>query len=664
MTVRIDGVDYAFDGEKDSDKTLVEYAHNNGIEIPTLCFLKDCMNVGKCGLCSVMNVVDGESKKGLACRLTVEDGVEFITVNGESEESVTLKEGMKDRVAKLLDKHYFMCGKCPRKGSCEFLKLVMFTKAKANERYNPEPEIMDSRIDSRSKSLVIDRNRCVSCGRCVATCVLRTGTESITLGKLPEEIADSSGLSRAICPALKEVVTIKNEGLPDTTAPNVELNEKGKPAVKTVAQTIPFDETNCILCGQCTLACPTAALKEQDHIERVEDALADENKHVVFAIAPSIRASLGESFGLGYGVDVTGKIYTGLRELGADKVFDINFAADMTIMEEGTELLQRLGIVPGLEGEAKFPMFTSCCPGWVRLVDNFAPELKPYLSSAKSPQQMFGAAAKYYYPKIEGLNPEDVYVVSVMPCIAKKYEAQRDGMFGADGNENDPDIDAVLTSRELAQMFKKHKIKLEELEDSEVDPAMGEYTGAGTIFGVTGGVMEAAIRTAADLASGQDIQNVDYCQVEGFEGVREAEIELQLKDKTVKTLKVAVVNGAANFFELQKSGKLSGYHFIEVMACPGGCINGGGQPHVNSHEKMNYAKDKDGNFVSGHFAGTGDYLPEYVQKRASVLRNQDRKGNWTNKKRKSHENQAVLKMYQYLETEPGVGLAHHLFHLS
>lgn len=626
MSIKIDGQEFSFD-PNNAEKSIVEFAHENNIEIPTLCFLKDCANIGKCGLCSVIV----NDKKSLACRVNIEDGMEIITANSESEAGESIKAAINARVSKMLETHDFACGKCSRKDSCEFLDLVKFSKARAAQRYAPTPEEYSQKVDTRSSSLVIDRNKCVTCSRCQATCAFKTSTESIKVGKLPENI----GNGRGVCPVFEDELTDKS-----------------------------FDETKCLLCGQCLLSCPVAALNEKSHIERVEEALQDDSKHVVFAMAPAVRTSLGESFGMDLGTDVTGKIYTACRDLGANKVFDINFAADVTILEEGTELLQRLGLVEG--GHSKtLPMFTSCCPGWMRLVDKHAPELIPHISSTKSPQQIFGAAAKTYYPQTEGLNPEDIFVVTIMPCIAKKYESEReDGMFGASGNKNIPDIDAVLTTRELAQMIKKNKIDFANLEDSEADQAMGEYTGAGTIFGVSGGVMEAALRTAADLVSGKSIESVDYEAVAGFNGVREATIQIPEPSGGEIELHVAVVNGAANFFKLQSEGSLDKYHFIEVMACPGGCINGGGQPHVSSHEKLNYAKTKSGEIVNGHFAGTGDALPEYIFKRASVLRKQDEDGNYTDKKRKSHENQAVLKMYQHFDVKPGEKIAHDLFHLD
>jgi iron-only hydrogenase group A len=448
--------------------------------------------------------------------------------------------------------------------------------------------------------------------------------------------------------------------------------EKPEPLVEdSDGNIIPpcFDETNCLLCGQCLASCPVAALQEKDHITRVEEALANEQKHPIIAIAPAVRAALGEEFGLPIGTDVTGKIYTALRELGFKKVFDINFAADVTIMEEGTELLHRLGIdlnidfetgeittTPAPEGISdKLPMYTSCCPGWVRQIRNYLPDQVGNLSSAKSPQQIFGAASKIYYPMLpEAVNAdgsavqaEDVYMVTVMPCIAKKAEAAIDGIDASD----DKDIDAVLTTRELARMIRARKIDFVNLEDSEADQAMGEYSGAGTIFGTTGGVMEAAIRSARALALGKDAEHapLDYETVRGLAGVKEAEV--QIGDLT---LKVAVVNGAANFFDLQAEGKLQNYHFIEVMACAGGCVGGGGQPIINAKDRLDYIKD-------GEHGHPDQYLQDIRMKRASVLYRQDKEG-IVAKHRMSHENEAVLEMYRVLKTHPGHGLAHKIFH--
>ena len=402
MSVKINDSSYEF-VDCGNEQSIVEFAHNAGVNVPTMCFLKDCGNVGKCGLCSVMK----NGKKVLACKESIEDGDEIVTIDSESEDGATLKEALTKRVSMMLDKHNFACGKCSRMSNCEFLALVKRTRARAGTPYLPSAEEVAEKGDFRSSSITIDRTKCVACSRCVASCALKTTTESITLGKLPESV----GTGRGICPAVK---------------PSADE--------KTVATDLPFDETNCLLCGQCVIACPVAALQEKSELEQVREALADDSKHVIAAIAPAVRASLGELFGMPLGTDVTGKIYTALRELGFDRIFDINFSADATIMEEGTELLQRLGLAEGGHGEPKFPMYTSCCPGWVRLVENYAPELKEHISSAKSPQQIFGAAAKYYYPQVSGIPAKDVYVVTIMPCVAKKFEAQRDGMSGASGS--------------------------------------------------------------------------------------------------------------------------------------------------------------------------------------------------------------------------------------
>lgn len=539
----------------DKDITILELARENNVDIPTLCFLKDCGNFGKCGVCMVE--VEGKGFRA-ACVAKVEDGM---VINTESDE---VKERIKKRVSMLLDKHEFKCGQCSRRENCEFLKLVIKTKAKASKPFLPEDK--DALVDNRSKAIVIDRSKCVLCGRCVAACKQHTSTCSIQF-----------------------------------------IKKDGQRAVGTVDD-VCLDDSTCLLCGQCVIACPVAALKEKSHIEKVQEALNDPKKHVIVAMAPSVRTAMGELFKMGYGKDVTGKLYTALRMLGFDKVFDINFGADMTIMEEATELLGRV------KNNGPFPMFTSCCPAWVRLAQNYHPELLDNLSSAKSPQQIFGTASKTYYPSISGIAPEDVYTVTIMPCNDKKYEADIPFME----TNSLRDIDASLTTRELAKMIKDAKIKFADLEDGEVDPAMGTYSGAGAIFGATGGVMEAAIRSAKDFAENKELENVDYTEVRGFKGIKEAEVEI-----AGNKLNVAVINGASNFFEFMKSGKMNEkqYHFIEVMACPGGCINGGGQPHVNALDRENV---------------------DYRKLRASVLYNQDKN---VLSKRKSHDNPAIIKMY-------------------
>jgi len=552
--------------------TILEAIRSNGMDITTLCYLKECLNVGKCGVCAVE--VEGKNNLVLACLTKVEEGMVIKT------DTEKVQERVKTRVSALLNKHEFKCGACPRRENCELLKLVIKTKAKA-----ATPFVVPDKteyIDNRSKSIMIDRSKCVLCGRCVAACSSKTGTNSL-------KIANVDG---------KRIVTTGCDEW--------------------------LDNTNCLLCGQCVVACPVAALQEVPHIDRVKAALADPEKHVIVAMAPAVRTAMGELFKMGYGVDVTGKIYTALRQLGFDKIFDINFAADMTIMEEATELLERI------KNNGPFPMFTSCCPGWVRQAENYYPQLLGNLSSAKSPQQIFGSATKTYYPEISGIDPKNVFTVTVMPCTAKKYEADRPEME-LDGIR---EIDATITTRELAKLIKDAKINFAQLEDGEADPAMGEYTGAGTIFGATGGVMEAAIRSAKEFAEKKELENVDYVEVRGLKGVKEATIEI-----AGNQYNVAVINGSKNLAEFINSGKIDEkqYHFIEVMACPGGCVNGGGQPHVNNLEiERNDIKTV----------------------RASVLYNQDK----NLEKRKSHENTAIKKMYETYMGEPGKGLAHKLLH--
>lgn len=557
-----------------NEENLFKVAKENGIDIPALCFLEDCGSVGQCGVCLVE--VEGQEELVKSCCLIPEDGM-VINTNTER-----VQEAVKERVAALLDKHEFKCGPCKRRENCEFLKLVIKTRAKATKPFVVTDK--SEYVDDRSKSIVIDRTKCVTCGRCVAACKTKTGTEVI------------------------QFIEVDGE------------NIIGPENLKC------FDDTNCLLCGQCVAACPVDALSEKSHMDRVKEALADEEKHVIVAMAPSVRTAMGELFKMGYGVDVTGKTYTALRQLGFDKIFDINFGADMTIMEEATELVHRI------KAGGPFPMFTSCCPAWVRQVENYYPNLLGNLSTAKSPQQIFGAASKTYYPTTIDIDPKNVFTVTIMPCTAKKYEADRPEME----NNGLRNIDAVITTRELAKMIKDAKIDFAKLEDSEADPAMGEYTGAGAIFGATGGVMEAALRSAKDFVEGKDLENIEYEQVRGLAGIKEATVEIGGENYNV-----AVINGASSLFEFINSGKIDEkqYHFIEVMACPGGCVNGGGQPHVNASDRLSM---------------------DIRSVRASVLYNQDK----NLKKRKSHENGALNKMYDTYMGKPGHGKAHELLHMS
>jgi len=552
--------------------SILEAARNNGIDITTLCYLKECGNVGKCGVCAVE--VEGKNNLSLACLTKVEDGMVIRT------DTEKVKERVKTRVSTLLNKHEFKCGSCTRRENCELLKLVIKSKGKATTPFLPKER--DEFVDERSKSITIDRTKCVLCGRCQAACATKTGTGSIKIA-----------------------------------------NVNGTRMVTTTEQKC-FDDTNCLLCGQCVAACPVGALNEKSHMDRVKEALANPDKHVIVAMAPAVRAAMGELFKMGYGQDVTGKIYAALRQLGFDKIFDINFGADITIMEEATELIERI------KNNGPFPMFTSCCPGWIRQVENYYPELLDNISSAKSPQQIFGTVSKTYYPHISDIDPSNVFTVTIMPCTAKKFEADREEME-INGLRQ---VDAVLTTRELAKMIKDAKIQFAKLEDEEVDPAMGEYTGAAVIFGATGGVMEAAIRTAKEFVENKELDRVDYTEVRGLEGIKEATVKGGDID-----VNVAVIHGAKNLTKFMESGMMNKYHFVEVMACPGGCVNGGGQPHVNNLdiEKV-----------------------DIKTVRASVLYDQDKNASI----RKSHENPAVKKMYEVYMGEPGHGKAHEILHVK
>ena len=569
-SITINGSVFSFN-EKES---ILKVAKDNGVFVPTLCFLEDCSNIGQCGVCLVE--VEGQDRLARACAMKAKDGM-VIQTNNER-----VNEEIKSCVSGLLDKHEFKCGACGRKENCEFLKLVIKTKARASKPF----KVLDKSeyVDDRSKAISFDRSKCVTCGRCVAACRKSTKGSSIKFHRV--------GSERII-------------GTKDFKC---------------------FDDIDCLLCGQCISACPVDALKEKSHIERVNEALSDERKHVIIAMAPAVRTSMGELFRMGFGVDVTGKLYTALRELGFDKVFDINFGADMTIMEEANELIHRV------EENINLPMFTSCCPSWVRQATNFYPELKKNLSTTKSPQQIFGVATKTYYPSISGIDAKDIFTVTVMPCVAKKFEADTDEFEFAGNRE----IDAVITTRELASMIKAKKISFAKLEDGKVDVLMGEHSGAGAIFGSTGGVMEATLRTAKDFISGESLEDIEYKELRGFDGIKEASVKLGDKE-----LKLAVINGATNLSDFIKAGKLEErYHFIEVMSCSGGCINGGGQPHLTAEQRESI---------------------DIKKLRSAVLYNQDSN---ILSKRKAHKNPSIIKMYDEYFGELGGAKAHELLHYS
>ncbi|MAT58720.1 MAG: ferredoxin [Ignavibacteriae bacterium] len=548
--------------------TILDAAKSVGIKVPTLCHMKDLFPTGACRIC----VVEVDGMKGLvpSCAFPVSEGMKVDT------NSPRVRRSRKTIVELLIENHPQDCLVCVRNKNCELQDL--------SERYSVREhrfsgEKKDHAIDISSASMERDPAKCILCGRCVRTCneVQQVGAIDFT----------NRGFKT-------NVTTPYNKGL------NV---------------------SDCILCGQCILVCPTAALREKSHGKEVQNAINDKKKFTVAQIAPAVRATLGEEYNLPLGTNVTGQLITGLRRLGFDKVFDTNFAADLTILEEATELIDRV-----TNGKT-LPMFTSCCPGWVKYIEQNRPSLLKHVSSCKSPHEMEGAVLKTYYAKKMGLDPKDIYVVSIMPCTVKKFESSRPEL-----SENHiKDVDAVLTTRELVRLFKMAGIDFNDIPESEFDNPLGESTGAAAIFGTSGGVMEAAVRTAYYKVTGEELENLELSDIRGMSGIKES--SLDLKGTTVN---VAVVNGIGNVDQILdeiEHGE-SKYHFIEVMACPGGCINGGGQP---IHQK-----------------------PEKLKKRVEALYTIDNKM----KNRRSHENKSVQKLYDEFLEYPNSHKAHEILHTT
>lgn len=500
--------------EVEEGTLVIDAARMLNIDIPHMCYHPDQESKAHCRLCVVE--IKGSRNLQTSCTTPVREGMEVFT---DTKKVYDAQTGILEL---MLADHKQNCLACARNGNCELQALC--------RRFNllhPElPDISSKepiRLDN--PAIVKDPAKCVKCGRCVKAC---------------EELQGINALTHAYRASRFKVTT---------------------------AFDLPMWETDCILCGQCSLVCPVGAIVEKDDTQGVWRAIHDESKHVIVQVAPAVRVALGDEFGMEPGELVTGKMVTAMRMLGFDKVFDTNFAADLTIMEEGSELIERI------KTGGKLPLITSCSPGWVNYVEKHHPELLGNLSSAKSPQQMFGAVSKTYYAEKMGLDPKDIVTVSVMPCTAKKYEGKRPEM-GRDGYR---DVDHVLTTREIAKLIRYEGVNMKNLDESEFDSPLGVSTGAGAIFGATGGVMEAALRTAYEVFTGETLPRLEFEQVRGFEGIREATIDLN-----GTPLKVAVAHTLKKAEELLKHAE--DYVFIEVMACPGGCIGGGGQPIGTTNE--------------------------------------------------------------------------------
>jgi len=558
--------------------SILNAAYQAGVDIPRLCFLKNINETSACRICVVEIVYpNGRHLLKNSCCVAAEDGTQVYTNTPRVKRAVTMNLKL------LAASHKFECWKCPREHNCEFLALL--------RRYNVENTIADDPCHTRkpqitniTSSITIDSSKCLLCGRCISTC---------------EKLAGLGVLN---------------------------YNYRGSKTYVGPALNHSMEDAGCIYCGKCIQACPTAALKETDEIGKVEAFLEDKDLYVVAQSAPAVRAGLGEEFGYPIGTNVEGKMNRALQALGFNDVADVNFAADLTIMEEGTELIGRI------KNGGVLPMFTSCSPGWIRYIEQYYPEYIPNISSCKSPHQMQGAITKSYWAKKMGIDPAKIRVVSIMPCSCKKHEASLPEME-VNGLR---DVDAVLTTRELARMIKLHNIDFKQLEDYQPDTPIAQYTGAAVIFGATGGVMEAALRTVYHVLTSKDLESLDITPVRGLEDIKEATININGMD-----VNVAVVHGGANigkFLTYLKTCEKK-YTFVEFMGCTGGCVNGGGQPIVNAKVADNI---------------------DVRAERAKALYTIDAE----KKIRQSHENIYVQKLYEEFLGEPNSHLAHELLHTS
>lgn len=553
--------------------SILEAARTAGIEIPTLCYLKKINEIGACRICMVE--VKGARSLVTACVYPVNEGMEIFT-NTER-----VRKSRKTTLELILSTHDRKCLSCIRSGTCELQQLCKEFVVDDEGRFdgaNPVHEYDDSAIH-----MIRDNGKCILCRRCVAACQAQ---HISVIG------ANARGFDTHIGSAFEK----------------------------------PLDSVACVSCGQCIVNCPTGAIYEKDDTAKVLEAINDPEKFVVVHTAPSIRVTLGECFGMHIGTNVQGKMVAALRRLGFDKVFDTDFGADLTIVEEANEFLGRV------QNGGVLPMITSCSPGWIKYCEHYYPDMLDHLSSCKSPQQMSGAVIKTWYAKKMGIDPKDIVVVGIMPCTAKKFETKRENQ-SASGY---PDVDYSLTTRELGRMIESAGIFFKHLPDEEFDNPLGDSTGAAVIFGATGGVMEAALRTAVEKLSGEELKSLDFTEVRGTEGIKEASYTVNGME-----VKVCVVSGLANantIMEKVKNGTAD-YHFIEIMGCPGGCVNGGGQPIQHAVVR---------NFV------------DLRARRAAALYEADK----DMPLRKSHESEAVKRLYAEFLGEPGSHKAHEVLHTS
>ncbi|NLP26603.1 MAG: 2Fe-2S iron-sulfur cluster binding domain-containing protein [Clostridiales bacterium] len=570
INIKINGIDVS----APEGSTILEAARISNIDIPTLCYLKEINEIGACRICVVE--VKGARSLVASCVHPINEGMEIFT------NTPKVLNSRRMTLELILSTHDRKCLSCVRSGNCELLKLSRDLKVEDEGRFDGTNNKYE--IDNSAAHMYRDNNKCILCRRCVAVC-----SEVQAIGVIG---ANNRGFETEICSAFE----------------------------------MGLAETSCVSCGQCIAVCPTGALSEKDNTIEVFEALADESKHVIVQTAPAVRAALGECFGMPIGTNVEGKMIAALRKLGFAKVFDTNFAADLTIMEEANEFLDRF------KNGGKLPMITSCSPGWVKYCEHYYPDMVENLSTCKSPQQMFGAIAKTYYAEKMGLDPKDIVMVSIMPCTAKKFEIGRDDEDAA----GVPDVDYAITTKELATMIERAGIKFTSLPDEEYDMPLGMSSGAGVIFGATGGVMEAALRTAVEKLTGEELPSLDFMEIRGVKGIKEATYNVAGTD-----VKIAVVSGLANARELLnkvKSGEAD-YHFIEIMGCPGGCVNGGGQPQQPANVR---------NFS------------DLRTLRAKALYDIDS----ARAVRKSHENPAIKELYAEYLGEPGGHKAHELLHTS